>query len=243
MPLLVEPADDLEDSPIALVSWAAEHRRDLDEWLRRDGAVAAARFRYRQPGRVPRRGRGNPAQQYNRRKKRKGAFWEDRYHATAVQSGEHLARCLIYIDLNMLRAGAVRHPAEWADGGYREVFESRQRYRTIDVWALAELLGFNRLAEMKCAYKQWLLAALEAGHQQREEAWTESLAVGSREFVENFKAHLGTRVRTRQIEEQIERCLLKESPATYSCQIEAEIGLLSAKIGVKSHESYGHSMT
>ncbi len=29
---------------------------------------------------------------------RKGAFWEDRYHATAVASGEHLRRCIVYID-------------------------------------------------------------------------------------------------------------------------------------------------
>ena len=28
--------------------------------------------------------------EYNRRKKRKGAFWEDRYHATAVKTGNHL---------------------------------------------------------------------------------------------------------------------------------------------------------
>ena len=82
----------------------------------------------------------------------------------------------------MLRAGAVRHPGEWADGGYRELSESRQRYRTIDVWALVELLGFNQLAEMKCAYKQWLLAALEAGPGLRDNAWTESLAVGSRDL-------------------------------------------------------------
>jgi putative transposase len=29
---------------------------------------------------------GRTAQDYNRRKKRKGAFWEDRYQATAVQA-------------------------------------------------------------------------------------------------------------------------------------------------------------
>ena len=29
----------------------------------------------------------------NIRKNRKGAFWEDRYHATAVQTGEHLIQC------------------------------------------------------------------------------------------------------------------------------------------------------
>jgi len=43
---------------------------------------------------------GRTAQEYNRRKNRKGAFWEDRYHATAVQDDDHLIRCMVYIDLN-----------------------------------------------------------------------------------------------------------------------------------------------
>jgi len=32
---------------------------------------------------------GRTGQEFNQRKSRKGAFWEDRYHAVAVQSGEH----------------------------------------------------------------------------------------------------------------------------------------------------------
>jgi REP element-mobilizing transposase RayT len=32
---------------------------------------------------------GKTAQEFNKRKKRKGAFWDDRYHATAIESGEH----------------------------------------------------------------------------------------------------------------------------------------------------------
>jgi REP element-mobilizing transposase RayT len=63
---------------------------------------------------------GRTGQEYNQRKHRKGAFWEDRYHATAIESGEHLLRCVVYIDLNMVRAGVVAHPQEWAHGGYRE---------------------------------------------------------------------------------------------------------------------------
>jgi REP element-mobilizing transposase RayT len=47
---------------------------------------------------------GRTAQEYNQRKDRQGAFWEDRYHATAIAADEHLHRCLIYIDLNMVRA-------------------------------------------------------------------------------------------------------------------------------------------
>jgi putative transposase len=30
---------------------------------------------------------GRTAQDYNQRKARKGAFWEDRYHATAIEGG------------------------------------------------------------------------------------------------------------------------------------------------------------
>jgi hypothetical protein len=52
-------------------------------------------------------------------KARRGAFWQDRYHATAVQTGEHLARCLVYVDLNMVRAGVVEHPALWEIGVYQ----------------------------------------------------------------------------------------------------------------------------
>ncbi len=42
------------------------------------------------------------AREFNQRKKRRGTFWKDRYHATAVQTGEHLIRCLVYIDLSMV---------------------------------------------------------------------------------------------------------------------------------------------
>ena len=38
---------------------------------------------------------GRTGQEFNQRKNRKGAFWEDRYHATAIESGDHLLRCLV----------------------------------------------------------------------------------------------------------------------------------------------------
>ena len=33
---------------------------------------------------------GRTGREYNQRKNRKGAFWADRYHATAVKTGKHL---------------------------------------------------------------------------------------------------------------------------------------------------------
>ena len=47
---------------------------------------------------------GRTGQEYNQRKRRKGTFWEDRYHATAIEAENHLIRYLVYLDLNMVRA-------------------------------------------------------------------------------------------------------------------------------------------
>jgi hypothetical protein len=55
---------------------------------------------------------GRTGQEFNKRKGRKGASWEDRYHATAIEADKHLFQCLVYIDLNMVRAGVVEHPSE-----------------------------------------------------------------------------------------------------------------------------------
>jgi hypothetical protein len=55
---------------------------------------------------------GRTAQEYNHRKRRQGAFWEDRYHATAIETDGHLHRRLVYIALNMVRAGVVDKNAE-----------------------------------------------------------------------------------------------------------------------------------
>lgn len=68
---------------------------------------------------------GGMAPGYNARKKRSGACWADRYHATMIEAGAHLWRCLRYIDLNMVRAGAVRHPSEWAWTGWLELMGQR----------------------------------------------------------------------------------------------------------------------
>ncbi len=56
---------------------------------------------------------GTFALHYNRRKGRSGGYWEGRYHATMIDSGPYLWACLLYIDLNMVRAGVVAHPEQW----------------------------------------------------------------------------------------------------------------------------------
>jgi putative transposase len=82
---------------------------------------------------------GRTGQEYNQRKDRKGAFWEDRYHATAIESGEHLLRCIVYIDLNMVRAGIVDHPSQWPFCGYNEIQAPRRKNVLINYEKLREL--------------------------------------------------------------------------------------------------------
>lgn len=86
---------------------------------------------------------GRTGQEYNLRKKRKGAFWEGRYHATAIESEQHLLRCLVYIDLNMVRNGVVSHPSEWPFGGYNEIQNPRKKCAIIAYKKLTELAGFG----------------------------------------------------------------------------------------------------
>jgi putative transposase len=144
---------------------------------------------------------GSTAQAYNRRKRRVGAFWADQYQATAVETGTHLARCVVYIDLNMVRAGVVRHPAEWEVGGYHEIQQERPRYRIVDREALAEALGVE-VPGLAAAHREWLETALCNGRRIRERRWTESVAVGSRTFVEQVRRELRGRGRYRAIEAQ-----------------------------------------
>jgi REP element-mobilizing transposase RayT len=142
---------------------------------------------------------GRTAQEYNLRKKRKGAFWEDRYHATAVETNHHLVSCLTYIDLNMVRAGVVAHPSEWPSGGYAELQRPRERYSIIDHRALMDLLGIPSIEALQWAHRDRVERALARCEQVRESKWTESVAVGSADFVKAVKTKLGARARGRTI--------------------------------------------
>ena len=134
------------------------------------------------------------AQEFNERKNRQGSFWGDRYHATAVETGEHLKNCLIYIDMNMVRAGAVSHPMEWHECGYQEISGRKKRYRLIDIEKLCSLLGSSP-ENISRDYEQSLSLYLVTRDLNRDKKWTESIAVGSESFVENFKERLGIKAR------------------------------------------------
>ena len=141
---------------------------------------------------------GRIAQEFNLRNGRKGAFWEERYHATAIEADEHLHRCLVYMDLNMVRAGVVGHPAEWASGGYAEMQRPPEDIALIDVAALTVLCGFSTPADFQAAYCRWVAESLTGDPSRREDCWSSAVAVGHYDFVDKIKRRLRRVARCRE---------------------------------------------
>jgi len=145
---------------------------------------------------------GGTGQEFNNRKKRKGAFREDRYHATAIETGEHLLRCLVYVDLNMVREGVVSHPEQWSHGGFNEIQHPRRKNILIDYEVLGRLSGFSNFESFQSTHRRWVQSALFDDKARREDSWTQSIATGSWSFVEDIKRQMrsfaiGRRVRQK----------------------------------------------
>lgn len=50
---------------------------------------------------------------FNLRHARTGTLWEGRYKSTLIQAERYLLACMVYMDLNPVRAGMVQDPAEY----------------------------------------------------------------------------------------------------------------------------------
>ena len=159
---------------------------------------------------------GKTAQEFNRRKNRNGAYWEDRYHATAIETGEHFFRCLVYIDLNMVRNGVVNHPDAWIHGGYNEIQYPPPRYSLIDRERLITCCCLESEEQLRKEHRQWVEESIQNGGNARQSAWTESIAVGSKKFVDEIRAKLQPRVTDRKVRETGEYYELREQGATYN---------------------------
>jgi len=170
---------------------------------------------------------GRTAQEFNQRKGRKGAFWEDRYHATAIESGQHLLRCLVYIDMNMVRAGAVSHPSKWPHSGYREIQIPSERYGLIDRGKLIELTGAASDDQLREMHRNWVEHAFLGDAISRHIEWTEAVAVGGIGYVEDMKARLGYAVAGRRVRQVGGAQVLREPEATYSVHLGVEKEYLS----------------
>ena len=80
-----------------------------------------------------------------------------------LDSGAHLWKCLLYIDLNMVRAGVVGHPKDWEWTGYHELMGLRERYRLVDRAKLLKLLEASTEQSFREHYEYCIDEAIERG--------------------------------------------------------------------------------
>ncbi len=94
------------------------------------------------------------ARWYNRRFGRKGALWQDRFKSSLLASPQAVAECMLYVDLNPVRAGLCRLPEQWAFCSWRQRCSGR------DGWLMPLEEAIGRPAGALSAagrYRTWLL--------------------------------------------------------------------------------------
>ena len=129
----------------------------------------------------------------------------------------------------MVRADVVTHPSEWNFGGYNEIQKPRQRYTLIGYKRLMDLLRISTVDDLRNSHKKWVEEILKTQNYVRESKWSQSIAVGSKSFVEGIKEKLGIRAKGRMVANSKDLYHLREARATYNSNFTPEKGVLRAK--------------
>ena len=130
---------------------------------------------------------------FNDRQKRTGTLWEGRYKSTLIQTERYLLACMVYIDLNPVRAEMVVQAKDypWSSHGH---YLGARIDKLITPHALVWALGNTPFAR-EAAYVDLVRAGITTGQQQ---ALTDSAlrgwALGAPEFVENLQKKTSRRV-------------------------------------------------
>jgi len=129
------------------------------------------------------------AQHFNKLHSRTGTLWEGRHYSSLIQSERYLLTCYRYIELNPVRAGMVRHPAEYPWSSYTRNCQCDMGWLTPREEYLQ--LG-NEAAERAAAYRELF------GRQLRQEdlelvrsAIRYGQPVGDTQFREDMEARYG----------------------------------------------------
>ncbi len=120
--------------------------------------------------------------------------------------------------------------SEWLFGGYNEIQKPRRKNVLIAYQKLAELAGFKGYSTFREAHQEMVNESLANGNNHRQNQWTESIAVGSKNFIETIKEKLGTLAKGREILENGGGFQLREETATYIANYDSK----NDNIGVKN---------
>lgn len=133
-------------------------------------------------------------QRFNKRHQRSGSLWEGRYRATPVQTETYLLACLVYLDLNPVRAGMLSRAVDYRWSSHRHYVGLRHD-RLITPHGLMWSLG-NTPFEREAAYAALVNQGLTAKQQSEltDTARRGGWALGESDFVSSLQKSTGRRV-------------------------------------------------
>jgi putative transposase len=143
---------------------------------------------------------------YNQRYARTGTLWEGRYRSTLIQAERYLLACMVYIDLNPVRAGMVADPGEYRWSSHLH-YVGRRTDKLITPHPLYWELGNTPFARDE-AYAGLVRAGI--GEQQKQaltDATLRGWALGEPDYV----AELQRRTERRVLKGQAGRPISKQS--------------------------------
>jgi hypothetical protein len=106
----------------------------------------------------------------NRRHRRRGYFWGDRFKSVIVENGETLINCLAYIDLNPLRAGLVERPEQyrWNSIGYHIQTNNKDNFLSTDFGL--KIFNVKNKKERIRRYRRYVYEAGALNHPEKATA-------------------------------------------------------------------------
>jgi putative transposase len=130
---------------------------------------------------------------FNTRHARTGTLWEGRYKSTLIQAERYLLACMVYIDLNPVRAGMVADPADYRWSSHLH-YVGRRSDKLVTPHPLYWELGNTPFAR-DAAYGELVLAGIDS---QRQQALTDATlrgwALGEAEYVASLQRRTERRV-------------------------------------------------
>ncbi len=180
------------------------------------------------------------AKWHNRRFHRRGSFWEGRFKSTLLADLDAIQECLIYVELNPVRAGLVQRPEQWIRSSaylrdlkadhwllsLEDLFpESRQFYehyraRLFYRGALPRQPGDKAISERVLGEEERRGFSREGSYRKRLRFFTDGLVIGGEECVRNWITQLrrqGKYVRRRHpIPHEGLTCLREQRTVTLS---------------------------
>jgi putative transposase len=130
---------------------------------------------------------------FNSRQSRTGTLWEGRYKSTLIQAERYLLACMVYIDLNPVRAGIAADPADYPWSSYSH-YAGRRADKIITPHPLYWELGNTPFAR-EMAYSELVRTGISSQQQQAlTNATFRGWALGEADYVADLQRRTARRV-------------------------------------------------